>query len=50
MRCSPNNTMDEMNNDQVMGDEQETAAADMPAEETEMAPEMPAEETGEEAA
>ncbi|MEK7602113.1 MAG: hypothetical protein AAB472_01350 [Patescibacteria group bacterium] len=43
--------MDEMNNDQVMGDEQETAAA-MPAEEameTEAAPEV-AEETGEEAA
>ena len=44
--------MDEMNNDQVMGDEQETAAADMPAEETmdaETAPEV-TEETGEEAA
>lgn len=44
--------MDEMNNDQVMGEEQETAA-DMPAEEAmeteETAPEA-TEETGEEAA
>jgi hypothetical protein len=47
---SPNNTMDEMNNDQVMGEEQ--APADMPAEETteaDAAPEV-TEETGEEAA
>jgi len=43
--------MDEMNNDQVMGEEQETAT-DMPAEEaTEAeASEMPAEETDEAAA
>ena len=44
--------MDEMNNDQVMGDEQETADT-MPAEETmetaDAAPEV-TEETGEEAA
>jgi hypothetical protein len=44
--------MDDQMNDQVMGDEQETAEAMPVAEEAtegaEMAPEMPAEETGEE--
>lgn len=45
--------MDETNNDQVMGDEQETAAPEMPAEaapEETVAPEAAPEETGEAAA